>query len=312
MMKWSTFSIWLILATAGLHGADYDPKCDPNEDGVVDDADLFIFQEHWHGVKPTPTPFPGGVVVEIPGLPASATPLIMMSVPGGTSWIGSTDGPDWSRLCYPCEQPMHLVTIGYDFYIGKYEVTQAQWYAVMGWNPSQDQACGENCPVESVSWDMCQMFISTLNGLDLGTFRLPSEVEWEHACRAGTTSRFFYGVSDCTPETESSCDVDAYAWWRHNAGSVIYPVGGKLPNPWGLHDIIGNVWEWCEDDWHDGFTGAPTDGAPWIDDPRGENRVVRGGHYANTPAQLRSSTRFFLPGAYAYEGLGFRLMMEAP
>jgi formylglycine-generating enzyme required for sulfatase activity len=213
-----------------------------------------------------------------------------------------SDDPGWSR---PDELPVHEVNIGYDFYIGKYEVTQAQWKAVMQTSPSHFK--GDNLPVEMVNWDYCQIFITELNGITGGKFRLPSEAEWEYACRAGTTTRFYFGDSTCPRDTCSPCDLDDYTWWCGNSGDATHPVGGKLPNDWGLYDMHGNVWEWCQDWYHDSYAGAPADGSAW-ESTAGGTRVLRGGSWENPPMVSRSALRYHqIPSGMGVEDNGFRL-----
>jgi len=148
---------------------------------------------------------------------------------------------------------------------------------------------GDDRPVEQVSWDDCQDFIQKLNALGAGgRFRLPSEAEWEYACRAGSTTRFCFGDSDS--------GLDAYAWYSGNSGSQTHAVRQKRPNAWGLYDMHGNVWEWCEDWYHDSYTGASRDGSAWIT-PVGAYRVLRGGRFLSAPVRCRSAGR-----AYASPG----------
>ena len=245
------------------------------------------------------------ITITLPG----DVPLVLVRIPPGSFLRGSTDDPSWS-WCYPCEQPVHEVDIGYDFLMGKFEVTQAQWLAVMGNNPSHFP--GEDRPVEQISWDdICRPggFLERLNALGLGgTFRLPSEAEWEYACRAGTTTRYYFGDSDCEPTACPSCELSGYAWWCGNSQFVSHPVGRKMPNGFGLYDMYGNVWEWCQDRWHDDYHGAPTDGSAWEsgDSPY---RVIRGGKWDRNARRCRSADRgrrFPNGGHFSF---GFRLVM---
>ena len=180
------------------------------------------------------------------------------------------------------EKPVHTVAIAKPFYIGKYLVTQAQWEKVMGENPSGFK--GTNYPVDSVSWNDCQNFLAKLKEKLPGqTFRLPTEAEWEYACRAGTTTEYNFGDSDAAL-------VDS-AWDRNNSGARTHPVGEKAPNAWGLYDMHGEVWEWCRDLWHSSYDGAPADGAAWIQDGDAWYRVVRGGSWNNYATSLRAARR---------------------
>jgi formylglycine-generating enzyme required for sulfatase activity len=178
-------------------------------------------------------------------------------IPPGKFTMGSENGE-------ADEKPVHQVTINYSFYIGKYEVTQAQSQTVMGDNPSSFKDCSD-CPVDNVSWDDAQRFIQRLNGMNDGySYRLPTEAEWEYACRAGTTGNY-------------AGDVKEMAWYSENSGKRTHIVGGKQPNAWGLFDMHGNVWEWCQDWYHETYDGAPADGSAWLNGGGQKFRVLRGG-----------------------------------
>ncbi len=156
------------------------------------------------------------------------------------------------------EKPAHHVKIRYPFYVQQTEVTQAQWVAVMGDNPAENIQPGLLTPVERVSWDDCQRFIKKLNELDPGKgYRLPTEAEWEYFCRAGTSDSC-YG------------ELDEIAWHTGNSGGKTHPVAQKRPNAWGLYDLIGNVYEWCQDEYYPSYKGAPSDGSA-----RNENQGTR-------------------------------------
>ena len=174
------------------------------------------------------------------------------------------------------ERPRTRVTISRGFYLGKYEVTQGQWEAVMGSNPSWFDECGPNCPVEKVSWEDVQEFIRKLNAAAGGNrYRLPTEAEWEYAARAGTMGDR-YG------------NLDAIAWYEDNSGNRTHPVGQKEPNAWGLHDMLGNVREWVGD-WYGPYPGGS------VTDPRGPGsgwlRVVRGGSWGSYAGFCRAPHR---------------------
>jgi formylglycine-generating enzyme required for sulfatase activity len=165
----------------------------------------------------------------------------------------------------------------------------------MGNNPSHLK--GDSEPVEQGSWDDVQEFIRRLNAHDSAKSRLPSEAEWEYACRSGGTNE----------EYASGDAVDRVAWYDKNSGGATHPVGTKAPNGLGLYDMSGNVWEWVEDTYHDSYTSAPMDGSAWTDG--GSNRVVRGGSGDGSPGGVRCTVRFGgVPDARHYGNLGFRLV----
>ena len=166
----------------------------------------------------------------------------------------------------------------------------------MGNNPSHFKECG-NCPVETVSWDDTQKFIERLNGMNDGyTYRLPTEAEWEYACRAGTTGDYAGNLTEM-------------AWYSENSGNKTHAVGGKQPNAWGLADMHGNVWEWCQDWYHETYYGAPTDGSAWLSGGEQKYRVLRGGSWSPDASGLRSAARGndLSPG-YSNLFIGFRLV----
>ncbi len=201
---------------------------------------------------------------------------------------------------YNDEGPVHHVKISEAFYLGKYEVTQKQWHEVMGDNPSQFK--GDDLPVEFVFWDDVQEFIKKLNKKEsTDKYRLPSEAEWEYAARAGTTTRYSFGDDDSK--------LGEYAWYSKNSGDKTHPVGKKEANPWGLYDVHGNVWEWVQDQWHDTYNGAPTDGSAW-EDGVSAARVVRGGGWILYYGICRSAVRSRNGPDYCARDLGFRLLQE--
>jgi formylglycine-generating enzyme required for sulfatase activity len=223
------------------------------------------------------------------GNAAKAGPFGMefVTIPAGEFRMGSENGDD-------NEKPVHQVRLSRSFEMGKYEVTQAEWQAVMNNNPSHFK--GEKLPVETVSWAAAQGFIERLNARDDGyVYRLPTEAEWEYACRAGSTGDY-------------AGQLDEMGWYDGNAGGKTHPVGQKKPNAWGLYDLHGNVWEWCQD-WLDKYPSAA------VTDPIGLNtgsgRVFRGGSWNYTAADCRSANRLgFSPGDGFYY-LGFRLVRTA-
>ncbi|MCE7925361.1 MAG: formylglycine-generating enzyme family protein [Haliscomenobacteraceae bacterium CHB4] len=196
--------------------------------------------------------------------------LEMVFVEGGAFTMGCT--AEQVKYCEDNEKPPHKVTIN-SFYIGKYEVTQAQWKAVMDNNPSYFKDC-DDCPVESVNWNDVQVFLQKLNAKTGKKYRLPTEAEWEYAARGGNKSqKYIYA---------GGSDLSAVAWYGDNSNSKTHPVGSKSPNELGLYDMSGNVWELCEDIGHDNYSGAPTDGNAWTTGGDSSNRINRGGsigHY---------------------------------
>ena len=234
--------------------------------------------------------------VNIAGLPTDATPLEMVLIPAGTFTMGSPSGEVGRD---DREDPQHEVTITGAFYFGKYEVTQAQWESVMGSNPSYFSGKPNN-PVEQVSWDDCESFIENLNGMGLGKFRLPTEAEWEYACRAGTTTRFYWG------DDQSETQIGNYAWYTENNSLFgTKEVDLKEPNAWGLYDMGGNVYEWCQD-WYSSYSamGQTDPGGP----ESGSNRVLRGGHWNYYARGCRSAHRNYDSPGYRYRYFGLRLL----
>jgi formylglycine-generating enzyme required for sulfatase activity len=309
----------LSLGSLGVcQGGEFDRRTDVTGDGVVDERDIFMVQQQWQLVRPTPTPFAGQeITIDLPGLPADAFRLEMVRIPAGSFIMGSTEPVDWC-WCHPdnglfethCEGPVHEVVFSEDFYMSRHEITQDQWLAVMGSEPAWGAGDGHNHPVYRVSWDDCMAFIDALNDLGVGTFRLPSEAEWEYACRAGTTTRFHFGDSNCYPYECLSCGLSEYGWW---CGYRIFPgtrdVGEKIPNAFSLYDMHGNVREWVQDRWHDSYTGAPPDGSAWEsgDDTR---RVLRGGSWNLPAATCRSASRSRAEPGFAGDDTGLRIVAE--
>lgn len=220
-------------------------------------------------------------------------------------WIPATTSDSWKRISggkdtftmgspeiesgRALDETPHEVRLTRGFWLGKYEVTQAEWTAVRGDKPSR--IIGEDHPVEQVSWDDCRKFIGKLKD---HSCRLPTEAEWEYACRAGTTGEY-------------AGELDPAGWYFGNSGNTTHPVGRKEANAWGLCDMHGNVWEWCAD-WYDGYpeglTVDPTGPAS------GEFRVFRGGGWYFVAGDCRSARRGkFIPGGRFFD-LGFRLARD--
>lgn len=224
-----------------------------------------------------------------------STGMELVLIPAGKFMMGSPSG-DQDR--YDDEGPAHEVIIKNPFYVGKYPVTQKQWEKIMGSNPSKFR--GEDRPVESVSWNDVQEFIKKLNEKEsAGKYRLPSESEWEYACRAGTTTRYSFG--------DDESKLDDYAWYSENSSSETHPVGQNNPNPWGLYDIHGNVWEWCQDNWHGNYDGAPSDGSAW-ESGSGSYHVFRGGSWYGDARSCRSAYRNGIVPDFRGDYLGFRVL----
>jgi len=219
----------------------------------------------------------------------------MVFVKGGCFGMGDTFGNGSSD-----EQPLHEVCVD-DFHIGKYEVTQGQWWEIMRNNPSYFKTCGDDCPVERVSWNDVQEYIRLLNLKTAKRYRLPTEAEWEYAARSGGKKEKWAGTS-----IES--ELGDYAWYARNSVGSTHPVGQKKPNGLGLYDMTGNVSEFVQDWYHNGY---------YNDSPRnkptgpsfGSNRVIRGGSWYNYPKVIQSAYRYKdLPHSRDFY-YGFRLVM---
>ena len=237
-----------------------------------------------------PSPPPADRPSEAPAEVRNSVAMEFVRIPAGEFRMGSTSSEALAH-----EQPVTRVRISRAFDLGKYEVTQGQWAAVMGSNPSYFDECGLDCPVEVVSWNDAQEFIRRLNAMDgAGTYRLPTEAEWEYAARAGTTGDR-YG------------NLDAIAWYGGNSGDRTHPVGQKVPNAWGLYDMLGNVYEWVQD-WYGRYPGGtvtdlrgPAAGSRWVN---------RGCGWFIDASKCRSSYRYTShPSDYSRKNnLGFRLL----
>jgi len=204
------------------------------------------------------------------------------------------------RDCRADEYPVHAVTLS-SFFIGKYEVTQEQWRAVMGNNPSSHWGC-DRCPVAGIRWDDAQEFISKLNQLTGKRYRLPTEAEWEYAARGGNRSKGY--------EYSGSNDIRLVAWYSDNSDTETHPVGRKRPNELGIYDMTGNVYEWCND-WYDEdyYKKSPKNNPQGPSN--GTRRVMRGGVYNFFPKFCRIALRsYFTPSDPAGGDYGFRLVLE--
>ncbi len=239
------------------------------------------------------------------GGPASGQPwrvpglgMNFVCVAPGSFMMGSNDGED-------SEKPIHRVTIGKEYWIGRCEVTQNEYQRIMGSNPSYVK--GINNPVEFVSWNDAVSFCQKLTDRERNAgrlpsgyeYRLPTEAEWEFAARGGTVSRGYkYSGGD---------NIDSVAWYIGNSGKAAHEVGTKSPNELGICDMSGNVWEWCLDDWHDNYNGAPSDGSRWSSGTLA--RVIRGGAWYCSPRYFLVAFRGSYLTGCTYYYLGFRVVM---
>lgn len=250
--------------------------------------------------------------------------MTFVLIPTGNFMMGSDSGSS-------DEKPVHEVGIRGELYVGRYEVTQAEWRAVMGTtieqqrdkaNPSWPlRGEGDNYPMYYVSWNEAQEFVRRLNERNDGfIYRLPTEAEWEFACRAGTTADY-YG------------SLDLIAWYANNSGqqnidaaellkkdpknyvkriidngNQAHPVGQKQPNAFGLYDMNGNVWEWCEDWYHWTYAGAPNNGSAWVSGGEQQYRVLRGGSWDFNATLVRSTNRYWLTPDLRNNYFGFRIV----
>lgn len=244
--------------------------------------------------------------VEFPATVPEKHPAILNSIgmslkllPAGRFQMGSTSGDS-------DEKPVHEVTLTAPFYVGVYEVTQEQYERVMGTNPSSFKGRAKN-PVENVSWKAAVEFCGKLSAMRAEkssgrVYRLPSEAEWEYACRSGTTTAFSF---DTDP-----AQLGDYAWFKDNSGRSTHPVGKKQPNGWGLYDMHGNVWEWCQD-WKTDYSSDSVTNPKGP--PSGSTRVYRGGSWRSKARSCRSADRFkhIRPPGYRDNRLGFRVALEA-
>jgi formylglycine-generating enzyme required for sulfatase activity len=242
-------------------------------------------------------------------------------IPAGSFVMGSPDGtgdtahrPVWpSEGGRDSDEAQLIVTLSKSYYMQTTEVTQGQWLAVMGSNPSDFDACGMNCPVEMVSWDDAQDFIDALIARENRTncdiipnncYSLPTEAQWEYAARAGTVTAFYNG--DITQPTGNDPNLNEIGWYRENSGNTPPPVAQKTANNFGLYDMSGNVWEWCQD-WYGPYPDGP------VTDPTGaasgSYRVFRGGSWLDYARFVRSAYRGRHAPGIRFVILGFRLVL---
>ncbi|WP_375328754.1 SUMF1/EgtB/PvdO family nonheme iron enzyme [Microcystis sp. BLCC-F210] len=252
--------------------------------------------------------------------------LEMVAIPGGTFLMGS---PQDEKDSFGDERPQHEVNVP-PFFIGKYPITQAQWRAIasrtdlkvdpsaslrvnLDLNPAyfKDRHDSDRRPVEQVSWYDAIEFCARLSKLTGGEYRLPSEAEWEYACRAGTTTPFYFGETImgelANYNASNTYAEEAKGEYREETT----PVGQFPPNAFGLYDMHGNVWEWCADTWHDNYDGAPRDGSVWTENGDDNRSPLRGGSWFNYPALCRSACRYYDSRRDDYYYFGFRVVCGA-
>jgi formylglycine-generating enzyme required for sulfatase activity len=248
--------------------------------------------------------------------------LTLMQIPAGEFVMGAPeDEPESSDD----ERPQHLVKVA-QFYMGQFPITQAQWRVVAGYepidrplDPDPSGFKGDDRPVEQVSWEEAQEFCQRLSAKTGRDYRLPSEAQWEYACRAGTTTPFHFGET-IAPElanyrTTAKYDGRMKYDGRLTAGyrEETIAVGSFPANDWGLCDMHGNVWEWCEDDWHENYEGAPIDGSAWLKPSREETyRLLRGGSWYFGPGYCRSASCNYGQRDGRDVNIGFRVVCMPP
>ena len=219
------------------------------------------------------------------------TGMAFVWIPSGCFNLGSSDQRS-------NEQPAHQVCVR-GFYLGKYEVTQAQYKKLTGNDPSNFK--GPERPVEQVSWSDAEAAAQKLSRQSGTTIRIPSEAEWEYACRAGGQHADYCGEGE----------LSNLAWYAENSDDTTHNVGGKRPNAWGLYDMSGNVWEWTQDCYHDSYQGAPTDGSAWTTGDC-EDRVTRGGGWNRAASRARPGYRGGDGAEHRDDNIGFRLARTVP
>ncbi len=310
----------LVLAAWASDGTD-EPGSDVNQDGIVNGVDLAYVLGAWGPCVTTPAwatlieAFPDLAVVTDATLRAAitatglawrvkdtATQIEFVLIPPGSFQMGCSASQQYG--CSSNESPVHTVTLTNAFYMGRYEVTQAQWQARMGSNSSYLQSASTqvpaaqvpNRPVERVSWSTIQGFL-TQTGM-----RLPTEAEWEYAYRAGTTTAF-HGFSGYLSGTNDDNLLGNIAWIGSNSNGQTRPVGGKLGNGYGLHDMSGNVWEWVND-WYGSYPAGAQVAPPGP--TTGSSRVFRGGSWAFNSSSCRASIRFYAGPFNFSDNIGFR------
>ena len=242
-----------------------------------------------------------------------------VSIPKGSFMMG---GSVYDKEYDATEGPAHKVTFNYEFYLSKYEVTQAQWKAVMDDNPSEFPECGNDCPVENVSWEMAKEFVEKMNDKKDGyVYRLPTEAEWEYSARAGTTTQFYWGddlsyTKMCeyanVPDREALAFLPSWEVAKCSDGyKTTAPVGKFKPNNFGLYDMSGNIWEWVEDIDSPNYKNLPTDGSANVTIGDKTLRMLRGGSWGFRPWDSRLADRTGVPTDFKSYVTGFRLAVSA-
>ncbi len=243
--------------------------------------------------------------------------LEMVLIPSGEFLMGS---PETELERRNSESPQHLVKVS-TFLMGQYPVTQEQWRIVAGWKrikknlkPDPARFKGDRNPVERVSWEDATEFCARLSAKTGRFYSLPSEAEWEYACRAGTTTPFHFGETITTDLANYDASSIYGEGIQGEYRQKTTPVGSFPANEFGLYDMHGNVWEWCEDQWHDSYESAPTDGSAWI----GKNaksqseKVLRGGSWFDISRLCRSAYRLSFSADFDYDSNGFRVICRLP
>ena len=291
-MKRKSFFLLAMLLVAFMGNGENRKDFDLNDDGVVDLSDISILINYiLNPPEPEPEPEPFGYQT----FTVNGVSFDMIAVEGGTFTMGATaeQGSDADSD----EKPTHKVTLS-SYMIGKTEVTQELWQAVMGSNPSHFS--GTNLPVEEVSWEDCQIFITKLNGLTGKKFRLPTEAEWEYAARGGNKSQGY--------KYSGSNTIDDVAWYRSSSSSGPHPVATKAPNELGIYDMSGNVFEWCSDWYSVSYYSSSSQYNPT--GPASESRrVYRGGCWYYDARRCRVSDRHGINPAVREYDLGLRLAL---
>ncbi len=242
--------------------------------------------------------------------------LTLMLIPQGVFVMGAPEEePESSKA----ERPQHTVRVS-QFLMGRYAVTQAQWRVVAGYElinkelkPNPSRFKGDNRPVENVSWEDAKEFCQRLSAKTGKDYRLPSEAQWEYACRAGTTSPFHYGETITTELANYNGNKTYKNGSKGEYRQKTTDVGLFPANEWGLHDMHGNVLEWCEDDYHNNYTGAPSDGSAWVEnDLTKTNWLERGGSWRHYPVNCRSAYRRSSARDFINSCVGFRVCCVPP